>query len=175
MKKLLSLLFFIPFFCFSQENTSTPVIATYNDVITKTVRGELQTYIARSGERFSVGDTITIGAPFRNEIFTFIRQNAVVETYPLVAQASGSIVIIKKITSRSKLVQISTTHSKAGSYQLWVNDLESAIEKGEIKSKIMSSDDALQELKKCKDKLDLGLITQEEFDLKKAELSKLIK
>ena len=52
---------------------------------------------------------------------------------------------------------------------------ESAIEKGEIKSKKMSSDEALTELKRFKDKLDLGLITQKEYDDKKAELSKLIK
>ncbi|MEN9326163.1 MAG: hypothetical protein RI943_584, partial [Bacteroidota bacterium] len=52
---------------------------------------------------------------------------------------------------------------------------ESAIENGEIKSKKMSSDDALTELKRYKDKLDLGLITQKEYDEKKTELSKLIK
>lgn len=39
----------------------------------------------------------------------------------------------------------------------------------------ITSDEALTELKKCKDKLDLGLITQEDFDKKKAELSKFIK
>jgi hypothetical protein len=36
----------------------------------------------------------------------------------------------------------------------------------------MSSDEALSELKKAKDKLDLGLITQEEFNSIKTELSK---
>jgi hypothetical protein len=39
----------------------------------------------------------------------------------------------------------------------------------------MTSDDALAELKKAKDKLDLGLITQEDYDKLKAELSKYIK
>lgn len=39
----------------------------------------------------------------------------------------------------------------------------------------MSSDEALTELKRFKDKLDLGLITQEEFDKKKTELAKFIK
>jgi hypothetical protein len=34
---------------------------------------------------------------------------------------------------------------------------------------------ALAELKKAKDKLDLGLITQEDYDKLKAELSKYIK
>ena len=52
---------------------------------------------------------------------------------------------------------------------------ESAIANSEIKSKIMSSDDALIELKRYKDKLDLGLITQKEYDEKRTELSKFIK
>ncbi len=39
----------------------------------------------------------------------------------------------------------------------------------------MSSDEALTALKKAKDKLDLGLITQEEYDKIKAELTPFIK
>jgi hypothetical protein len=53
--------------------------------------------------------------------------------------------------------------------------LEDAILVGEIKSFGMTSDEALTELKKAKDKLDLGIITQEEYDLKKAELTPFIK
>lgn len=54
-------------------------------------------------------------------------------------------------------------------------DTELAIDNGELKTNILSSDEALVKLKKCKDKLDLGLISQEEFDKKKEELSKFIK
>jgi hypothetical protein len=45
-----------------------------------------------------------------------------------------------------------------------------------IQSRIIlkSSDDALSELKKEKDKFDLGLITQSEFETKKVELKKII-
>lgn len=39
----------------------------------------------------------------------------------------------------------------------------------------ITSDEAISELKKYKDKLDLELITQEEYDAKKLELSKYIK
>ena len=39
----------------------------------------------------------------------------------------------------------------------------------------MTSDEALSELKKSKDKLDLGLITQEKYDSVKAILIKYIK
>lgn len=39
----------------------------------------------------------------------------------------------------------------------------------------MTSDEALAELKKAKDKLDLGLISQEQYDQIKADLTKYIK
>ena len=39
----------------------------------------------------------------------------------------------------------------------------------------MTSDQALEALKKAKDKLDLGLITQEEYEKIKAELTPFIK
>ena len=52
---------------------------------------------------------------------------------------------------------------------------ENALSTGEIKGFGLSSDDALAQLKKGKDKLDLGLITQEEYDKLKADLTKYIK
>jgi hypothetical protein len=52
--------------------------------------------------------------------------------------------------------------------------IEKAIEVGEVVTDGYSSDKALAELKKAKDKLDLGLITIEEFEALKAELSKYI-
>ncbi|MFV8339153.1 hypothetical protein ACNQGL_07765 [Flavobacterium sp. LB3P21] len=54
-------------------------------------------------------------------------------------------------------------------------DIELAIETKEIRTNGISSDDALIELKKSKDKLDLGLISQAEYDTKKSELVKYIK
>jgi len=39
----------------------------------------------------------------------------------------------------------------------------------------MTSDEALFELKKAKDKLDLGLITQAKYDSLKTEYAKIIK
>jgi len=50
--------------------------------------------------------------------------------------------------------------------------IEDAIQSGEVQSSGMSSDKALSELKKAKDKLDLGLINQQEFDKLKSNLSK---
>lgn len=54
-------------------------------------------------------------------------------------------------------------------------DFENALSNGEVKGFGKTSDEALAELKKAKDKLDLGLISQEEYDKVKAELVPFIK
>ena len=58
-----------------------------------------------------------------------------------------------------------------------VIDVSKALNLGEIINPVaaMTSDQALDALKKAKDKLDLGLISQQEYDSIKSELSKLIK
>lgn len=56
-----------------------------------------------------------------------------------------------------------------------ITNFESAIAQGEVMTSGYSPDEALQELKRWKDKLDLEIITQEEYDAKKAELMKFIK
>ena len=52
---------------------------------------------------------------------------------------------------------------------------EDGFSSGELVSSGMTSDQALQELKRAKDKLDLELITQLEYDKIKAKLIKYIK
>lgn len=148
--------------------------ATYEDVISKKVKGRINTYISKSGEEFSVGDTITLGVAFRNEQFDFIQQNAGIAVYPLPNTASGSLVTIKKITIRSKTTLISTTKPQGLVYALLITNVEGALENREIVSRILSSDEALEELKKWKSKLDLDLITSEEYEAKKKELAKYI-
>lgn len=58
-----------------------------------------------------------------------------------------------------------------------VLDLKSALQFGELinPKAAMTSDEALEELKKDKDKLDLGLISQETFDSLRTTLAKYIK
>jgi len=153
--------------CFGQT-------ATYEDVVTKRVKGKIQTYISKSGEEFSVGDEIELGPAFRNETYDFIKQNGGIEFHPLHTMASNSVVRIKKITSRSKLVYVNTTKANGYVYALAIINLEGALSNGEVISNVMNSDQALEELKKWKSKLDLELITSEEYEAKKKELAKLI-
>ena len=59
----------IPMTSFSQ------VTATYDEVSSKKVKGQLTTYITQKGEAFSIGDTITLGNAMSNEQFDLIEQN----------------------------------------------------------------------------------------------------
>lgn len=150
------------------------ITATYDEVINKKKKGQIDSYITQKGEKFSVGDTINLGVAFRNEQFDFIKQNAGVQVFPLTNVAANSKVKIKKIVLRAKTVIVNTTKPQGYVYGLTIVNFESAIINGEVKSQILSSDQALEELKKWKDKLDLELITQKEYEAKKTELSKFI-
>ena len=89
---------------------------------------------------------------------------------------SGTPVILKKIKEQT-IKGIKKTYFVVGggnitNYNIMI---EEAIASGEIKTNGMTSDNALAELKKWKDKLDLELITQDEYNKKKSELLKFIK
>jgi hypothetical protein len=162
-------------FLLTATATFAQTSATYDEVISKQKKGQVDKYITQNGEEFKVGDTITLGVAFRNEQFDFIQQNAGIALYPLPNTASNSQVVIKKINISMKTVLVNTTKAQGFVYGLAVINFESAIKNGEIISKIMSSDQALADLKRWKDKLDLGLITEQEYNKKKEELSKYIK
>ncbi len=151
-------------------------IATYEQVVSKQFKGKLSEYISKDGISFKETDTIVIGPPSGKFNYAFIQQEFAMNFYPLQASATGSIVSIKSMKAASKLVYAWATKPSGAAYGIYISSLEGALEAGEISVKgQMTSDEALELLKKEKDKLDLGLITQEEFDKKKTELSKYIK
>ena len=53
--------------------------------------------------------------------------------------------------------------------------LDQALDAGEIRFNGMTSDEAMSALKKAKDKLELGLMTQVRYDSLKAVYAKLVK
>jgi hypothetical protein len=166
---LLSVIMFIAIYSFSQ-------IITYNEVITKKKKGKFNTYIAENGKSYSLFDTLEIGVPFNNDNYDYILQNAGIAMYPLTAMASGSMVVIKKIKTFGKMLAIYTSTPNGYVYNLYVGNFEGALENGELKDPdFLTQAQALKMLKMEKDKLDLDLITQEEYDKRKAKLAKFIK
>ena len=141
---------------------------------------EFTSYIASDGSVYKIGDRIKIGVPSSNKTFAFITagDGILLGIYNLTAASSGQETEIKKIyVLGNKRVGYSVSFRTKGATGLnnYTIQFENALSTGEVKGFGMTSDDALTELKKVKDKLDLGLITQEKYDLIKSELVKYIK
>ena len=142
----------------------------------------LDEYTASDGITYKIGDEVKLGkGSGRNDVFVYVNIGGwAVSSDPeynhLGAANSGLLVTIKKIkkynTKRYKSVIFVVGGGNITNYNLTIED---AISSGESESKGYNEEKAMQELKKAKDKLDLGLITQEEFEIKKSELSKFIK
>lgn len=173
MKNLLLIAFLTISICgYSQE-------IKYTDLATSS-RGEFTSYVSKDGSVYKIGDKIKIGRPSSNAIFAYITQGdgILMPITQLTSNSSGQETEIKKIyVVGNKRVGYSVHFKTKGLSGLLNYNIafENAIDTNEIKSFGMSSDDALAELKKSKDKLDLGLISQADYDLKKAELVKYIK
>lgn len=143
-------------------------------------KGDFTSYESKNGAIYRVGDKITIGVPSSNKTFAFITEGdgMFLPITQLPASASGQQVEIKRIdiggTKRSGFYVSLRCKGMTGlsNYSIF---LENAITVGEVDSFGMSSDEALAELKKAKDKLDLGIITQPQYDSIKADLIKYIK
>lgn len=153
----------------------------YSD-LTSDVRpkGEFTSYVGKDGAVYKIGDRITIGVPSSNKTFAFITEGdgIILPITQLTAASSGQETEIKRIlvlgTKRSGFY-VSIRSKGITGLSNYSIQLENAITTGEVKSFGLTSDEALAELKKAKDKLDLGLINQTQYDSIKVELVKFIK
>ena len=142
-------------------------------------KGEYTSYVAKDGSVYKVGDRLKIGVPSSNKTFAFITEGdgLMLPITNLTAASSGQETEIKKIwVIGNKRAGFSVSFRTKGITGLsnYTIQVENAIATGELKSFGLTSDEALAELKKAKDKLDLGLITQQKYDSLKTALSKFI-
>ncbi len=136
-------------------------------------------YIASDNYTYEVGDTLTIGESSKNHQYMYITSvlNSFASTTPyLHGSYGGQTAIIRefKVFGFKKGVKKVNVKAYLSGIGLINIDFEQALATQEIKGKGMTPDQALEELKKAKDKLDLELITQEEYDALKAELRKYL-
>ena len=178
MKKILfGLLMLVGLSSFGQvRQMSYDTISKYSNNHLKLKGGLLyDEYLSKAGYLYKVGDAIKINKPINGDKFSFILDRF--------SQIQASSIMIGKDMVIKNIFVIGFKNTGYELYMTinnpisadYVLKFESAISYEEIKSKGMTSDDALNELKKAKDKLDLGLISKEEFEVKKTELVKFIK
>lgn len=165
---------------------------------------DITAYVASNGVTYTKGSTITYGYPTNGKYYLYFKDvtgswlgalsedsnnNASTsaanqEVYERVANRAGGVATIKKIECRP----VDGFNRKTSGCYIYLvlnrgglacTNFEEALATKEIITKAdpsdVASDAALEELKKWKEKLDLQIITQEEYDAKKAELMKKIK
>ena len=165
---------------------------------------KITAYVASDGVTYTVGSTITYGYPTNGKYYVYFKDvtgsvlNSIAEDENAsstdratsqeraerVENRAGGVATIKKIECRP----VDPFNRKTSGCKIYLvlnrgglacTNFEEAIATKEIVIKAnpddVASEAALQELKKWKEKLDLQIITQEEYDAKKAELMKLIK
>lgn len=126
-------------------------------------------YVSKSGDIINIGDTLIIGIPSGIKTFNFIQQGMEF----CAPHISGKQVVVTGIRSYKNNLFIE--FKGYGLVPVYIQ-YENAIDVKEIKLNVKyTSSEALTILKENKDKLDLGLISQEEYNRKKLELSKFIK
>jgi len=161
-------------------NTLNAQTITQNeiDVMTKRPRGvKFTKYVDSNGNEYKIGDVLTIGNGSNNNHFTYLKATYLLEEQFINPSVVGTKIIIKRIRvvgSKRNGFKVHITSKLQGVFT-YVFFLKECIDSGEIIGKGYTSDKALSELKIAKDKLDLGLITQEEFNKIKNKLSKYIK
>ena len=150
------------------------------DSLSVSEKGEYTSYVGSDGGIYKVGDKLRIGVPSSNKTFAFIFQGDGIITpfEPVSSNASGDETEIKRIfLGGNKRTGLNVSMRTKGAIGLlnYTIKFENALATGEIKGYGLTSDEALSELKKAKDKLDLGLITQDEFNAIKLRLAAFIK
>lgn len=173
MKKLFLFVFLLAQVAFSQK-------IKQSDLATTTSRGEFTSYEGSDGGIYKIGDRIKIGVPSSNKTFAFITEGdgMLLPITNLNASASGQETEIKRIfVVGNKRAGYSVSFRTKGisGVSNYTIQFENALSTGEIRGFGMTSDEALAELKKAKDKLDLGLISQEQYEEVKKEMIKYIK
>lgn len=168
MKNIITLcLILFATFCFSQT-------AEYGK-LTKNNQS-FQKYIAKNGDVIQVGDTLFIGTAKDDHGFGYIGQNNV-RMHPTHKGKPFTIHKIKSYLTKDKNKFILWITFKGYGLTPVEAAYEEAIEHGEIINPrgTITRMQALNTLKEQKELLDLDLITQEEYDKVRSEMTKYIK
>ena len=139
---------------------------------------ELDSYQAENGEVFKIGDKITIANPsMSNDEYLNVVENDLGTLKRININKKGFETEIKKFRiygkKRTGFNVVAVTKSTLGLSNYWV-EIEPAIKNGEIETSVLTREQAIAKLKETKDLLDLDMITKEEYEKVKKELTPVI-
>jgi hypothetical protein len=163
---------------FSQKEITFEEMKTFTKGAFEAV--EFDTYLAKDGHKYKIGDTLEIGRPSSNKSFAFILEGSGALTAQTNAdvRVSGAKTIIRKIYPiGSKKAGFAIVFQTKGFCDLcpkYYITVEQAFATNELISLGMTKEKAIAKLKEAKDLLDLGIITKEDFEKLKLELTPII-
>jgi hypothetical protein len=175
--KLIILLVFFPVLCFSQK-------IKYEDIKFGKInesdirRSSYEAYLSKDNILFKIGDMLEFSSPSTcNGVFlTIYKTDIFGNTYFVGPKSINIPVEIKKIKiTGSKKTGYKVIFKTKSTFGRYLFNIEDAIEFSEIKTFEKTSSQALLELKRAKDKFDLGLINEKEYETIKLELSDYIR
>lgn len=168
-------------FLFMMSFTSMAQTLSYQNLATGKAKGTFESYTSKDGNVYKVGDTLLINSPSGvNGQFVNIEAMDILGRKLFVgAHVANTTAVLKKIrVGGSKRAGWKAAFQTQGfsSIDNYFFFIEDAVASGEIAMKgVISSDQAIAELKKAKEKFDLGLISEEEYNALKAEYAVFIK
>jgi hypothetical protein len=141
---------------------------------------EFSSYLASDNHVYKVGDTIKLGRPSSEKTFTYLQEGSGVlfSADPADASASGTNTIIKSIyadgTKKSGYKIYFIGKGICALCPRYYIDADLALMSNEVVSLGMTKDKAIAKLKESKELLDLGIISKEEYEKIKTELTPVI-
>lgn len=170
-------------------------VLTYEQVNNAQKRGDINKeqiteYISEDGTSFKIGDVLKVDKPSNGQIFSSMTMRmTTLEMLALNPEEQKNFdynVYARTIAKTAlKIKSFVIEGDKKKGFSIAANldgvghniqvRIEYGIEIGEIGEHKMTSEEAMTQLKSEKDKMDLGLITSEEYNLRKAALVKFIK
>ena len=176
MKKFIILLLFVPLVSFGQSYDYTQL-----EKVTKLkeIPKNITAYKAFNGQVFEVGKNIIYGVPMNeNNLYQHIwRMDAFGTMYPSRITNKGfeaEIIKFKKGgTKRMGFGVFAVVKTKTGMDRGYL-DVDKSLRDGEIVSNVMTRAQAISKLKESKELFDLELMSKEEYDKIRTELTPVI-
>lgn len=150
---------------------------------------EFDSYLASDGVEYKIGDTIIIGNPSPNSGQSYNNQGILMKTFLFIGTGDGIFTPIKQSKSeiagtKSRILKIFVDGNRLYGHKVFFRTdapiftykilFEDALKSGEIESNGMTKQKAIKLLEEEKRKLDLELITKEQYNLTKERLKKYI-
>lgn len=175
MKKLL------PLFLLLITTMASAQVLKYDDISnwSKKQKVEFDAYEASNGHVYRIGEYITLGMPERrDQLFMYVHQQAAV------SQPEG--VGLESARLRSEIIKFKITGTRRAGYEVVAVGktpygftrfyilIEKGLNAGEVQSEVMSREVAIAKLKEGKDLMEMDMMSQEDFEALKKELTPII-